>query len=145
MLGLTELRDLLSELEATSGRDLSTWTHEWLQTPGVNLLRPVVAVDEQGAYTSVVIEQDPPTVPEGIAPTLRSHRIALGLYDITPDGLMRRDRLEIDVVGERTEVPDLVGERQPDLLLVNDGDGRFSDASSRSRETNGAVKIRNYR
>ena len=42
MWGNTELRDLLVELERTSGRDLSTWTREWLQTPGVNLLRPDV-------------------------------------------------------------------------------------------------------
>jgi len=30
--------------------------------------------------------------------------------------------VEIDVVGERTEVPALVGQKQPDLLLLNDGD-----------------------
>jgi len=124
--GNTELRDLLSELETTSGRDLSDWTVEWLQTSGVNLLRPIVDVDADGAYTSVVIEQEPPSSPEGVAKTLRSHRIALGLYDVTDGGLIRRDRLEIDVVGDRTEVPQLVGVRQPDLLLVNDDDLTFA-------------------
>ena len=124
--GNTELRDLLVELEATSGRDLSQWTHEWLQTSGVNLLRPSVAVDDAGAYTSVVIEQEPPSAPEGVAQTLRSHRIALGLYDVTDAGVVRRDRIEIDVVGPRTEVPQLVGVRQPDLLLVNDDDLTFA-------------------
>jgi aminopeptidase N len=124
--GNTELRDLLVELEATSGRDLSQWTHEWLQTSGVNLLRPSVAVDESGAYTSVVIEQEPPSSPEGVAQTLRSHRIGLGLYDVTDGGVVRRDRIEIDVVGARTEVPQLVGVRQPDLLLVNDDDLTFA-------------------
>ena len=35
-------------------------------------------------------------------------------------------RLELDVVGSRTEVPQLVGVRQPDLLLVNDDDLTFA-------------------
>ena len=122
----TELRDLLSELEATSGRDLSDWTTQWLQTSGVNLLRPIVTVDDDGAYTSVVVEQEPPSSPEGVAQTLRSHRIAVGLYDLTDAGLVRRERLELDVVGSRTEVPQLVGVRQPDLLLVNDDDLTFA-------------------
>ena len=38
--------DLLRELEATSGRDLATWSKLWLETAGVNTLRPVVEVDE---------------------------------------------------------------------------------------------------
>ncbi len=122
----TELRDLLSELEATSGRDLSGWTTEWLQTSGVNLLRPTVEVDASGDYTSVVIEQEPPSSPEGVAQTLRSHRIALGLYDVVDGSLVRRERLEIDVVGARTQVPQLTGVRQPDLLLVNDDDLTFA-------------------
>ena len=122
----TELRDLLSELEATSGRDLTDWTKEWLQTSGVNLLRPVVEVGDDGTFTSVVVEQEPPSAPEGVAQTLRSHRIAVGLYDVTADGLVRRERLELDVVGARTDVPQLVGVRQPDLLLVNDDDLTFA-------------------
>ncbi len=36
-------------------------------------------------------------------PTLRSHRLAIGLYDRTDGGLVRRDRVELDVTGARTE------------------------------------------
>jgi aminopeptidase N len=124
--GNTELNDLLVELSAASGRDLSGWTREWLQTSGVNLLQPVVEVDEDGNYTSVSIRQDPPATPDGVEQTLRSHRIALGLYDVTDAGLHRRERLEIDVVGADTPVPELTGVRQPDLLLVNDDDLTFA-------------------
>ena len=35
---------------------------------------------------------------------------------------MRRDYIEIDVEGESTEVKEAVGQKQPDLLLLNDGD-----------------------
>ena len=39
------------------------------------------------------------------------------------DGALHRtDRLELDVEGARTPVPELVGREQPDLLLVNDDD-----------------------
>ena len=35
---------------------------------------------------------------------------------------MRVNRIELDIDGERTEVPALVGQQRPDLLLVNDDD-----------------------
>ncbi len=124
--GNTELRDLLTELEATSGRDLSKWTREWLQTSGVNLLRPHVDVDDSGNYTKVRIEQEPPLAPAGIEPTLRSHRVAIGLYDVDGDELALRERIEVDVTGESTDVPSLTGKPRADLLLVNDGDLTFA-------------------
>ena len=124
--GNTRLTDLLSELEATSGRDLSEWTTQWLQTSGVNWLHPIIDVRPDGTYESVVIEQEPPSSPAGVAPTLRSHRIALGLYDVVDGALHRRQQIEIDVEGARTEVPQLAGIAQPDLLLVNDDDLTFA-------------------
>jgi len=124
--GNTQLSDLLTELEATSGRDLSDWTREWLQTSGVNLLRPLVTVDPEGNYESVIIEQEPPTSPIGVAPTLRSHRVGLGLYDLTDAGLVQREFIAVDVTGAQTQITRLVGKKQPDLLLVNDGDLTFA-------------------
>ena len=38
--------------------------------------------------------------------------------------LTRSHRVELDVTGARTEVAELVGVEQPDLVLVNDDDGR---------------------
>jgi aminopeptidase N len=124
--GNTQLSDLLSELEATSGRDLGPWTKEWLQTSGVNLLRPQITLADDGTMSEVVIVQEPPTVPEGIAPTLRSHRIGVGMYDLVDDALVLRSRLDVDVVGARSTITELVGAKQPDLLLLNDGDYTFA-------------------
>ena len=116
--GNTELKDLLVTLEEASGRDLSSWSKEWLETAGVNTLRADFATADDGAITEFRLLQ------EATAdwPTLRSHRVAIGLFDIDGDGVVRRDRVELDVVGASTEVPDLVGVRRPDLLLLNDGD-----------------------
>jgi aminopeptidase N len=134
------LADLLSELEAASGRDLSGWTAEWLQTSGVNLMRPDLQVNDDGTYASVAIIQEPPAMPEGVAPTLRSHRMALGLYDLVDGRLVRRDRIELDVVGPRTEVPQLSGARQPDLLLLNDDDLTFTKVRLDDRSWRTAVE-----
>ncbi len=114
----TELIDLLAALEEASGRDLGSWAKEWLQTSGVNTLRARFNVDADGAFESFVVEQT--SAPE--FPTLRRHRIAVGLYDRTDEGLVRRSRFESDISESETELPDLVGHRQPDLILLNDDD-----------------------
>jgi aminopeptidase N len=114
----TTLQDLLDALAEASGRDLSTWSKEWLQTAGVNTLRPQFDVDADGRFTSFAVLQEAPDD----HPTLRAHRIRVGLYDRTGDGLVRTDQVELDIVGPRTDVPTLVGKQQPDLVLVNDDD-----------------------
>jgi len=124
--GNTRLADLLVELEQSSGRDLSGWSAAWLETSGVNLLRPELEVDDDDTLRRVAVVQDPPTSPPGVPAVLRPHRIALGLYTMTPRGLERTRRLEIDVVGARTEVPELIGHPMPDLLLLNDDDLTFA-------------------
>ncbi|MGH8896984.1 MAG: aminopeptidase N [Egibacteraceae bacterium] len=113
-----ELGDFLTALEHSSGRDLRNWSRQWLETEGIATLRGEFSIDGQGRYTSFALLQEAP--PEH--PTLRDQRLALGLYESEGDGLARCRRIELDVVGARTEVPELVGEAVPDLLLLNDDD-----------------------
>ncbi len=137
--GNTTLADLLRELERSSGRDLSNWTREWLQTSGVNLLRPEIAVDSDGNITSLTVIQEAASEPPGLEPVLRSHRIAIGCYSLTPKGLVRTNRVEIDVEGARTRVQELVGIAQPDLLLLNDDDLTFAKTRLDERSLRTAV------
>ena len=116
--GNATLADLLAALEETSGRDLASWSREWLQTAGVNTLRPSYAVDSEDRFTEFAVEQEAAAT----HPLLRSHRIAIGLYDQTEAGLSRRLRVETDVAGPRTVIPELAGQPRPDLVLVNDDD-----------------------
>jgi aminopeptidase N len=119
--GNATLADLLAALEETSGRDLASWSAQWLQTAGVNTLRPSYSVDEDGRFTEFAVEQEA----SDAFPVLRSHRIAIGLYDQTGgegSRLVRRGRVETDVSGPRTVVPELTGQPRPDLVLVNDDD-----------------------
>lgn len=116
--GNTQLQDLLRELESASGRELGAWAAEWLQTSGVNTLRAQFDTDSDGTFSSFAVEQ---TAIEAF-PTLRRHRIAIGLYHLDDGRLRRTKRVEIDIAGAHTPVPDLVGVRQPDLILLNDDD-----------------------
>jgi aminopeptidase N len=117
--GNTRLGDLLSVLEETSGRDLTTWARSWLQTAGVNSLTPQVILSAEGRITELAILQEAAES----HPELRPHRVAVGLYRRTPDGAVDRyARAELDVDGPRTVVAELVGADAPDLVLVNDDD-----------------------
>ncbi|MEQ4521710.1 aminopeptidase N [Nocardioides kribbensis] len=116
--GNSEFKDLLAALEKASGRELAGWAKEWLQTAGVNTLTPEFALDGEGAYTRLAVRQS--AHPDW--PTLRRHRLGIGLYDDRDGRLVLRRTVEVDVEGELTEIPELVGETQPDLLLLNDGD-----------------------
>jgi len=118
--GNTTLNDLIVELEATSGRDLKPWIATWLQTSGVNTWRPELAISGE-SYTSVAVKQEAPLVPEG-STELRPHRMAVGLYDIAGEKVVRRKRIELDVAGAVTVVPELAGEKVADLVVLNDGD-----------------------
>ncbi|MEU2613848.1 aminopeptidase N [Micromonospora sp. NPDC007271] len=110
--------DLLSELEAASGRELRKFAAQWLETAQVNTLRPEVTVGADGAYERVVVRQEAPAG----HPTLRTHRIGVGLYDLTDGRLVRRERVEVDVTGEATELSALHGKPVADVLLLNDDD-----------------------
>ncbi|QFZ76326.1 aminopeptidase N [Streptomyces fagopyri] len=124
--GNTRLSDLLGALEETSGRDLKNWSEKWLRTAGINVLRPEVETDANGVITSFAIRQEAPALPAGAKgePTLRPHRIAIGLYDLDDASgkLVRDERIELDVDGELTAVPELTGRRRPAVFLLNDDD-----------------------
>jgi aminopeptidase N len=117
------LADLLAALEEASGRDLSWWSAQWLETTGLNPLRPSFEVDADGRFTSFAIHQGGAKPGAG---ELRTHRVAVGVYDDSVDGadgkLVRTHRVELDVTGEQTDVPDLVGVASGKLVLVNDDD-----------------------
>ena len=116
----TTLNDLMIELEATSGRDLKPWAATWLQTAGVNTLRPEIEI-ESGVYKKLTIKQEAPTMPVG-SKELRPHRLRVALFDISGDSLIKRKSVALDIAGASTDVTELQGEKEADLVLINDGD-----------------------
>ena len=96
---------------------LREWSKLWLETSGVNTLRAEIS-DEDGKITSFAVRQS--FHPD--YPTLRPHRLGIGYYNLANGKLVRTHRVEVDVDGELTEIPELVGTIRPDLILLNDGD-----------------------
>jgi aminopeptidase N len=131
--GNADLQEFLDCLRRASGRDLTSWGQDWLQTTGINTFRVRLA-EQNGRYTSFAIEQS--AIPEH--PTLRAHRAGVGLYDRNAKGVLRlRKRVETDLTGAVTPIGELVGERICDLVLLNDGDLTFAKLrfDERSLET----------
>lgn len=117
--GNATLADLLAALEEASGRDLSWWSAQWLETTGLNALRPVFTVDDDGRFTSFAITQGGAKPGAG---EVRTHRVAVGVYDDQDGKLVRTHRVELDVSGQETTVPELIGVSRGKLVLVNDDD-----------------------
>ena len=130
--GNSTFGDLLGALAEASGRDLSEFAGQWLETIGVNLVRPDFDVTADGSYARFDVLQSATAE----HPTLRTHRLAIGLYDLGPEGLVCRDSVEVDLGGERTPIEVLAGVPKADLVLLNDRDlsyvkVRMDDASRR--------------
>ncbi len=118
--GNATLADLMGHLTTASGRDLSGWTSQWLQTTGINALAPDFQVGADGTYSQFAVVQ---SGAEPGAGELRTHRLAVGIYGDDGSGtLVRTHRVELDVAADRTAVPELVGLPAGALVLVNDDD-----------------------
>jgi aminopeptidase N len=140
--GNTTLSDFLGALERASGRDLAAWRDEWLLTTGLARLELDLAVGQDGTYEAVIVVQTSPAPNwSGLAGTaephevLRRHRVAIGCYRRTEAGLVRDQRVELDVAGARTEVPELVGVPAADVVLVNDDDLTYAKIALDPRST----------
>jgi aminopeptidase N len=113
------LVDLLTELEATSGRDLKAWSAQWLEQSGINTLTTKLDTDAEGRITAMSIEQSA----SDEFPVMRSHRLAVGFYSSNDEGkVVRTDRFELDVNSESTQVQEVIGRQRPDFILINDDD-----------------------
>ncbi|XAS69193.1 aminopeptidase N [Micrococcaceae bacterium Sec5.7] len=119
--GNTTLAELLAALGTASGRDLTDWAQQWLQTSGISTLSTEIEANDGvlGAVTIVQDAEDPVTGRQEPRP----HRLRVGLYNFNGDGaLVRSGSVETDVSGPSTTVAELDGRQQPALLLVNDED-----------------------
>ena len=102
--GNTELRDLLTELEATSGRDLSAWSGLWLEKAGVTLLRPEIDGRRRRRHHLVRRPAGGARRAPGAAPAPPRDR-RLRPRRRRPAGSSAPSHVELDVDGPRTEVP----------------------------------------
>ena len=113
------LKDLLSELNASSGRDLDSWAKLWLETSGINTLTTKMETNGDGIITSFKIQQKP-SAGNGV---LRPHRIEVGFYDLDRNTVKRECMFDAEVKPEaETEIFEIEGQKRPDFILINDED-----------------------
>jgi aminopeptidase N len=105
--GNTVLGDLMAAIGGAAGRDLDAWTVAWLDRAGTDVLRL-----EDGTITS--------TSPDGDAP--RPHRLEIGSYAVSEDGLALVGTTSVETSGTATPV-DLP---EADLHLLNAADHTFA-------------------
>ncbi len=113
--GNAEFADLVAALELASGRDVRGWSRAWLETTGINTLRLELEGDPGSPVERAVVVQSASPA----QPTLRPHRLGVGVFGWEGDALHLRERLEVDLDGPRTDLPQLRGRERPPLVLPN--------------------------
>ncbi len=111
--GNASLDDLVAELAAASGRDMSRWVSGWLETAGTDELSLERTDDGYVLHAEG---------PGGGEP--RPHRLDVGVYDRGTDELVRRELLEVHLEGRSATLTP--GGGRADLLLLNDEDLTFA-------------------
>ncbi|MDR7186108.1 aminopeptidase N [Microbacterium trichothecenolyticum] len=117
--GNTTLPDLLSALEAESGRDLTTWSRAWLQTSGVS----EIAIERGDAGAMVLTQTDP-----------RPHRLTCGFFTVSDGRLVRRATLQVDAGEPRTPLEGATA-AGIDLVLANVDDRTYAKVSLDAQST----------
>ena len=114
---LPNFMDTLAEI---SGKDMQGWTRDWLQTAGVNTVKAEFQCRE-GKISNFSLLQ---TAPDDY-PTLRIHRLQVGLYSSVGGAVEQQKVVAIELKGAATLVPELLGEPCPLLVYPNVGDWAF--------------------
>ena len=114
------LPDFMDTLAEVSGKDMQLWTRDWLQTAGVNTVKTKFEC-QSGVITGFSLQQTAPAE----NPTLRSHRLQVGLFGLVNDEIVQQRLVAIELRGATTQVPDLVGEACPLLVYPNVNDWAF--------------------
>jgi aminopeptidase N len=107
--GNATLDDLMGEIATASGRDMSSWTREWLETSGADVL----------SLDGTVLRA---AGPDGGSP--KPHRLDIGVYRADGDRHVLERTIPVELAGASVE---LSGVDDAALLLVNDDDLTFAD------------------
>ncbi|MCL2788606.1 MAG: aminopeptidase N [Micrococcales bacterium] len=124
--GNATLPDLLTQIEATSGRDLTEWSRLWLTSAGVNTLTVHLDDDGPGAGGGVITSLQLAQSAVDEHPILRPHRFGLmGLHQDESGHVVPQWHEEIDITGETTDVVTVQGKARSAIVLANCDDAGY--------------------
>ncbi len=118
--GNATLTDFLAALTETSKMDLQSWADAWLQTRGHDELTAEVQGSD-AVIERLVIRRGPGEMDDGTRP----HATTVGLYDMVDGRLSLRDRHNVLISSDDTEVAAVVGQPLAVAILPNDTDQSF--------------------
>lgn len=114
--GNTTIDDFIGALAEGAGQDLNEWSRTWLETSGVNTLRPKL----EGGDLTLVQE---PGNGDGV---LRSHHLEVTRFAPDADGaLVAAERWALRVESAVTRVGRLASDAGPSLVWANQGDHAY--------------------
>ncbi|MBD8632000.1 aminopeptidase N [Oxalobacteraceae sp. CFBP 8755] len=109
------LDDFIGSLGEAAGRDLSSWTKQWLYNAGVNTIAANYSCSG-GKIRNFTLTQ---TAPSKELPTLREQRVQIGAFKIDGGKLTLVKNVPVTYTGAKTAVPDMNGTACPDLVYPN--------------------------
>jgi aminopeptidase N len=115
--GNTELQDFTDAAGQAAGRDLTTWSANWLDTAGVNRLDVELSC-EAGLISELTLNQS--ATPE--YPVLRTHAISVALFQVSEQNLTLTQVFDIEISGQTSAVEQARGAPCPDLVYPNYND-----------------------
>lgn len=119
----TALADFIMSLAEASGQNLTDWTKQWLQIPGVNTVRADFkcapdAKTGKSEISELVLRQ----FPSEFNSQLRSHKTRVALYKQGASGLEIKDILDVHYSGPSTVVKEAKGKACPAFVFPNHED-----------------------
>ena len=125
--GNATLADFLAAMERASGRDLTSWSEQWLRTSGADTLAVQMDTDGHNISSAQLVR----TVPAD-HPADRPHVLDIAGYMAGE----RIWRIEVEADDDCTVLAQLAGERVPEILLPNASDDTWAQVvlDERSRE-----------
>jgi aminopeptidase N len=116
----TVLEDFLSALSTASGKNLTSWSKEWLLTAGVNPVTSEWSCVGPKLKSFSIVQG-----PANQSQSLRTHRTELALiYEV--NGALGKKVLSANYTGGRTQIAELVGAPCPKAVLLNHNDYDFA-------------------
>ena len=115
------LDDFIKSLGDAAGRDLSTWSKDWLYQAGVNTITANYTCSN-GKINSFSLAQ---TAASPALPTLREQRVQVGAFKRENGRLVLAKNVPVTYSGAKTEVAGMVGSACPDLVYPNYQDWGF--------------------
>ncbi len=115
--GNTQLNDFIMAMEKSTGRNLQSFTKEWLQTAGVNSLAADYSCKNDRIESFKLLQGAAPE-----QPTLREHRTQVALYKLVKDELKLIKEAAVGYQSAVTLWPEAKGLACPDLVFPNHGD-----------------------